>query len=192
MEEFDASITEWTNWAQTNGQYDIALFKIWIKFENIVTYVFKTYCTGQFVEEKSRTYNKLIFADETQLNAFLSFNGKKHIDYYDCVNKLSKYIFDPDPFIIITSDKVYTKICSDVFAIRNCVAHESGSAKDKYIMSCLGNHKDKYVEPNEYLKQKDKNTNKSKYLLYTDGLRQIVCFLTCLPDEYCNSSIDEN
>lgn len=175
----------WKEWASQNknSRYDIALFKIWIQFERFIGELFIKYSIGEKSEEGYSPQLKLDFSSEEQLNAFLREGNKPYIEYLNKINKLSKHIFETDPFQMIYKDSKNSLVFDQVKAIRNYVAHESGSAKSKYINICFSGDKRKFKEPNDYLKQREKETGESYFTYYTDAIKDMVELLINPPDD---------
>lgn len=177
------TITTWTEWAAdpNNNRYDIALLKIWIQFEKFLGELFITYATGNTSEMGFCPDLKLRFVDESQLNAFLRDGNRTYIEYPTQIKKLSKHIFENDPFDIIFVDSTNSTAYSQIITIRNYIAHESGESELKMIKSCFGGRQDHFKEPNDYLLSKEKTTNTTYYTYYTNIIKNVVALLVNLP-----------
>ena len=70
LNDIESSINEWTNWANENENYDIALLKIWIVFEKYLGEVFLNYSLGNPSEQGGYPQLKLQFEDENHFNAY--------------------------------------------------------------------------------------------------------------------------
>lgn len=167
------AVTTWTNWANTsdNNRYDIALLKIWIQFERFVSELFVCYATGGQSEDGYKPNLKLCFVDESQLNAFLREGNRTYIEYLMQIKKLSKHIFENDPFDIIFLDTVIHNAYNQIISIRNYIVHESGEAKSKMIKTCFGGREDHFKEPNDYLLTIERSTNKTYYTYYVEIIK---------------------
>lgn len=184
-DEVKESICVWTNWASnTNVQrYDIALLKIWIKLEQFISDLFICYATGHPSEKGYKPRLKIQFQDEEQFNAFMREGGKTYIDYLDKIEKLSKHIFFDNPFDILISDSEVKPSFQQIKALRNYIAHESGTAKRKYINTCFSGDETKYMDPNVFLKSKEKTTKIMFYSYYVEIISNIVDLLIIDSDE---------
>lgn len=168
--DITTTITEWTAWASipNNNRYDIALLKIWIQFEKFMAELFIRYATGNESEEGFLPKLKLKFCDEEQLNVFLRDGNRTYIDFPTQIKKLSKHIFENDPFEVIFLDANISNAYNQIIAIRNYIAHESGEAKSKMIRTCFGGRDDLFKLPNDFLLSKERSTNKTYYSYYTE------------------------
>jgi len=177
------AITTWTEWASKdeNKRYDIALLKIWIQFEKFIAELFVTYATGNQSEEGFTPTLKLRFVDESQLNVFLREGNRTYIDYPTQIKRLSKYIFDNDPFDVIFLNATINNAYAQIISIRNYIAHESGEAKTKMIKNCFGGREDHFKEPNEYLLSNERTTNNTYYTYYVDIIKSAVQLLVNPP-----------
>lgn len=179
-----SAITDWTNWASNsqNKRYDIALLKIWIQFEKFLANLFVMYATGAISESGYKPDLKLQFRNEEQLNAFLMEGNRTYIEYLTQIKKLSKHIFEKDPFdIAIFSDVNNSNAYNEIIAIRNYVAHESGEAKTKYLRVCFGNNEALFKEPNDFLQSKKKQSGNTNYTYYIDSIKAMCLILISPP-----------
>lgn len=173
------TISQWTEWAskENNRRYDIALLKIWIQFEKFLAELFVIYATGG-VSETGYAPNLLIsFSDESQLNVFLRSENKTYIDYLSKIEVLSKHIFKDNPFDVVYLDSDNRKVYNDILYMRNYIAHESGESKTKIIRHLFGNNYSKFMEPNDYLQTKEKNSKNTYYTYYTEAIRNMTILL---------------
>lgn len=173
------SIEAWTEWASKpgNNRYDIALLKIWIKFEKFVAELFIQYSTGQSSESGFTPRLKLQFTDEEQFNAFLREGNRKYVDYPTQIEKLSKHIFVNDPFDVIFLDSNTKNAYNQIVSIRNYIAHESGESKTRMIKTCFGGNSNNFKEPNEFLLMTEQRTRKTFYTYYTDIIKNTALLL---------------
>ena len=170
------AITEWSSWASQPEvkRYDIALLKIWIQLERFLSDLFLQYATGK-TSERGYVPNLILkFISEEQFNAFMREGNRQYIDYLDKIEKLSKHIFEDNPFEILTSDAEIKPAFEQIKAIRNYTAHESVSAKRKYINACFCGDERKYKEPNEYLQLKEETTKTPYFSYYVSIISQII------------------
>lgn len=177
------AIVAWTDWANLpeNNRYDIALLKIWIQFEKYMAYSFVNYATGNSSEDGYSPTLKLQFADEAHLNPFLRSENRTYVDYPTQIKKLSKHIFESNPFDVIYSNADIWNAYDQMGALRNYIAHESGEAKQKLIEKLFGGDSAKFKEPNDFLKTKKKNTGKTYYSYYTETIKNAVILLSDPP-----------
>lgn len=177
------AITTWTEWASKPDvqRYDIALFKIWIQFEKFLSNLFLSYATGNPSETGYVPPLNLQFKSEEQFNAFMVDGNKKYIEYFDKIEKLSKHIFVVNPFDILLSDAKYKPVVQEVRALRNYIAHESGEAKRKVINACFSGNERRFVDPNEYLKSRERETRNTYYTYYTTCIAEMVDILIEAP-----------
>ena len=80
-DEIRNTIENWTEWAKSTNNYDIALLKIWIKFEKYLGEVFINYSLGNASERQYLPELKICFEDETQFSAFMLEGSKKYVEY---------------------------------------------------------------------------------------------------------------
>ena len=183
-EEVTEAIEKWGQWAaENNGNYDIALFKIWIKFEKYLGDVFYNYAIGNPSENNYFPELKLKFIDEKQFFAFMVEGNKKYIDYLKKIERLSDHIFVKNPFDPILTDFERKQKFEQMKAIRNYIAHESVESREKFIALCLAGRKDKFVEPNEFLKTKPKGNSDSYYTIYINTIIDILELINVEVDE---------
>lgn len=182
--DISAAITKWTQWASTtnNQHYDIALLKIWIQFEKFVGKLFVSYAIGEASETGYLPALKIKFCDEEHLNAFLRDGNRTYIDYLTQVQRLSKHIFSKNPFDIIFADTTNNNVFSQVVAIRNYIAHESGEAKSKMIKTCFGGVDAHFLEPQDYLLKRECSTGNTYYTYFTEAIKNMAILLASPPD----------
>ena len=180
IEEINNSIEYWSNWAsiEENKRYDIALMKIWVQFEKFISDLFVNYSLGIPSENGYLPKRSLEFKSETQLNAFLRPENRTFIDYPSQIQKLSKYIFEKNPFDIIFLDSNNNVTYLNIMAIRNYVAHESGESREKLIKNLFANRADKFEEPSVFLLKKEKNSKITHYSFYVKFIRDTAQLLT--------------
>lgn len=172
------AISYWTEWANKPNvqRYDIALFKIWIQFELFIGELFFTYSTGGTSEEGYSPELKLRFQDEEQFTAFMTIGNKTYVDYLKMMETLSRHIFNNNPFDVILATTLKSRY-DQMKAIRNYIAHESVKAKREMINTCFNGDKDRFVEPNVFLKSRESSTKDTYYTYYINTIRYILEFL---------------
>lgn len=179
----EESINYWTSWASNpnNQSFDIALLKIWIQFEKFISELFILYATGGISEEGFSPTLKLQFRDDTQLNIFLIEGNKKYIEYPNKIQKLSKHIFENDPFEVIFLDTTNKTAYDQIISIRNYIAHESGEAKSKMISLCFSGNASHFVEPNDFLQTRERTSRNTYFTYYTEIIKNIAKLLVNPP-----------
>lgn len=183
-EEVTEAIEKWGQWAtENNGNYDIALFKIWIKFEKYLGDVFYNYAIGNPSENNYYPELKLKFINGEQFSAFMADGNKKYIDYLKKIERLSAHIFVKNPFEVILTDCERKKNFEQMKAIRNYIAHESVESKRKFIDQCFSGREDKFLEPNEFLKTKPKGNSDSYYTIYINTIIDVLKLINVEVDE---------
>lgn len=177
--DVNKAISYWTEWASKPDvqRYDIALFKIWIQFERFIGELFVTYATGNSSEKGYSPELKIKFQDGEHFNALMRPKNGKYIDYLDMIETLSKHIFKNNPFEVILGMETEKVAYNQMKLIRNYVAHESNDAKKKLINACFGGREDKFVEPNDFLKSREKSTKNTYYTYYIDIIKTILDLL---------------
>lgn len=179
------TIDDWTKWAvesNNSENYDIAIFKIWIKFEKYLSYVFLNYSLGGASEKNYSPKLKLCFINESQFNAFMREGNKKYIEYTKKIETLSDHVFEKNPFDIILKDADRKVYYEQLKAIRNYIAHESEEARRKIINLCFSGNEDKFIQPNDFLKTKPINNGKTYFSIYIEFILDVI--------ESINSEID--
>ena len=174
------SITFWTSWAANPEvkRYDIAILKIWIQFERYIGDLFVKYATGEESEDGFAPTLNIRFANEEQLNVFLREGNKTYIDYIKQIQKLSKHIFQNNPFDVIFEEADNYNVFLQLTSIRNFIVHESGESKAKLIKTCFGGNSDKYIEPNQYLMANKRGQGISYYTYYTQVITNLTALLS--------------
>ena len=150
--------------------YEASFFKIYVKFEQFISNIFKNYCIGIPSSKAYCPERKLNFIDEEHLRAILK-GDKKYIDYIKKIETLSPHIFINNPFNIIFSVAENNSIFDEMIALRNYIAHESSESKQKYIKTCLGNGE--FIEPGQFLTKINRRTSTSYYTIYVNKIIEI-------------------
>ncbi len=175
-DEVKSTIDYWTKWAQenNNSNYDIAILKIWIKFERYLGDVFLNYSIGKPSEEGYYPKLKLCFKDESQFNAFMMDGNKKYVEYINKIEKLSAHIFEKNPFEIILGDCDRKNSFNQLKCLRNYIAHESEESRRKLITHCFSGNEEKFIEPDVFLKSKSKKSKESYYSIYINLILDVI------------------
>lgn len=154
--------------------YEIAFFKIFVKFELYISKLFVEYSIGKETSEGLIINRKLNFRDEKHIKAIIKDENSSFVNYINKIDKISKYIFEDgqDPFGLIFSSYNYSGYIYEMRYIRNYIAHESEEAKNKYIKSVL--HDKEFIEPANYLSTMTKKGGKTHYSKYIEKIEEMV------------------
>ena len=174
--ELIGEITKWENILKNkntvynNELYEIAFFKIFIKFEKFLSVCFEEYCVGNGTTDGYCPNRKLNFIDKYHLINVIKPQSRSFINHIDII-KISDCFFDDadNPFDIIRIDPTYTGIFDQMKKIRNFIAHESDEAKSKY--SGIMNNNFKPVC--KFLLAKKKGESISNYTYYIEAIKKI-------------------
>lgn len=182
--ELKQEIYKWQNIFQNQNinddLYELAFFKIFIKFERLLSVSFERYVTGQAGKNGILPKRKLNFIDDSHLKKILKCNGgKSFVEHIKIIRDFSDCFFDDasNPFDIIKTDPIYSNIFSEMVSIRNFIAHESNEAREKYIKTCLGNRQDRFKPVYDYLKSMRKNAGESNYTFYIKAMDAISVYV---------------
>ena len=177
VSEIKQQIQELNAWAIYTDCYDIALFRIWLIFEKYLIEKFIQYSIGETGDVQSITY-KIKFLDKEHLSYFLK-GDRTFVEYLGKIEKLSKHIFENNPFTIIIDDATHSKIYNELKTIRNQVAHDSDESRTKFFKDCLfSRQSDKELGVNEYLKRDtNQKIGQSNYSRLIEGVIHIITFI---------------
>lgn len=168
----------WNEWVgkPDNKHYDLALFKIWIQFEKVLSQLFELYILGDSSLAGYSPQRRLQFSDLTQYRGISMRANEKYIDYMQHAKDKSKLIFEQhdNPFESIFVDPNFANVIKEVQAIRNFVAHESPEARKKYKNSCLGGVNKADISPNDFLQRMRKKQDMTNFTYYTEKLVEII------------------
>lgn len=171
--------------------YELALFKVFVKFEVFLTELFKRYSVGEGSSKGYVPERKLEFVDEKHLEGVLKNNKSSFIDYNDKILNLSEHIFinERNPFSLIFMDAKLSVYYNQIKYMRNYIAHESKEAKLKYHKNVIG-EANKFVEPYMYLIKINKKYSKTNYSIYIDSIKEMAEILLD-PTPYWGEDIDD-
>jgi hypothetical protein len=141
--------------------YELAFFKVFIKFEKFLSDCFEKYAVGLGSSSGYLPNRRLNFDDLDHLNRVIKKENISFVNHYEVIKKLSDCFFHDNPFEIIKSDPTFTTIIGQMKIIRDYIAHESTAAKTKYITTILNNRP--FIEPHVHLLLVKRNTSKSFY-----------------------------
>ncbi|HFT2186118.1 TPA: hypothetical protein RG887_003535 [Bacillus cereus] len=170
-ENLREDIQKWQTLIQTSTDvYDLAFFKIFVKFEGFLVTVFKEYICGS----GSSAYTperRLSFEDLGHFEKLVKSNSKgSFIDYLNIIGNFSKEVFvkDKNPFDCVFSDANLNPLYLRMRLIRNHIAHESSESRSSYHRRVLSNLE--YIEPNEHLQ---KQVPQKRYTHFTEYINAI-------------------
>lgn len=158
--------------------YEASFFKIFVKFEVYLAYIFEEYSVGNSSSLGYCPHRKLAFVDKEHLRAVLR-GDKQYVEYIKKIQTLSKHIFIDNPFNIIFDVADNLTIMNQMIALRNYIAHESGEARLKYINMCLGGGA--FVEPSVFLCKKNRRNSKTNYAIYIEKIIELSDLILDVP-----------
>ncbi len=175
-------IDKWNNMLSINKNsdlYELAFFKIYIKFEKFLSDVFENYSIGIKSDFGYCPERILCFIDIEHFYRIIKKENKSYINHYESIKKFSSCIFQNNPFEILISDANYTGDLNNMKILRDYIAHESISSRNNYIRSLLNSKK--FIEPNEFLLKKKKSIPISNFSHYVNIMHEISGFLINIP-----------
>lgn len=162
-----------------NSIYELAFFKIFIKFEKFLSDSFENYAIGNVSVHGYCPTRRLNFDDISHLNKVIKKENKSFVNHYEVIKSISDCFFTDNPFEIIKTDPNYSNIINQMKVIRDYIAHESDSAKSKYITNVLNNRP--FVEPHVHLLTIKRRTSVSFYTFYINSIIEISNFIINTP-----------
>ncbi|WP_404354282.1 hypothetical protein [Exiguobacterium aurantiacum] len=172
-EDFKQQVLFWVNKIQSNDDiYDLAFFKIFVKFEKFLVITFKEYICGNGTSEYIPEC-KLTFTDISHFERLVKSNSRgSFIDYLNIMEKFSKEVFKnhKNPFDCIFADAELKDLYNKMRYLRNHIAHESSESKDKYHRFVL--NQQQFQEPNEHLKKLHRSSNASYFTHYITAIEK--------------------
>lgn len=179
IEKWNAIFSVTTN--IDNSLYELAFFKIYIKFEKFLSDTFENYAIGNTSIHGYCPIRRLTFDDINHLNKLIKKENRSFVNHFEVIKNISDCFFTDNPFNIIKTDSTYTTIISHMKFIRDYIAHESTAAKSKYIQNVLNNRP--FIEPFQHLLSIKRSTSKSYYTYYIESLRDISNFIINTPTQ---------
>lgn len=152
--------------------YEIAFFKIFVKFEKFMIAAFIHYATGGKSENGYIPERQLKFNSLSHLEGVFIIESKKYlIEKPESINQLSKHIFcDMDnPFEAIFNDSLFSDNIIYMRIIRNFVAHGSDESLRKYIKVICNDQN--FFSPSVYLLKNRKGQRVKNYTFFVDLLK---------------------
>ncbi|AKN33107.1 hypothetical protein Ccar_20570 [Clostridium carboxidivorans P7] len=178
--------------SSNNKLYELAFFKVFVKFDLFLTQLFVNYSVGKGSSKGYIPQRKLEFIDEKHLEGILINKRSSFIDYSEKIPQLSKYIFRDgnDPFSLVFSDSNFSTYYNKMKYIRNYIAHESNESKKKYHKSVIM-ETNSFIEPYVFLSKIDKKHSKTNYSVYISIIRDMTETLLD-PTSYFGTSLENN
>lgn len=126
----------------TNQLIELAFFKIFVKFEKLLTTSFIQYSIGKRSVLNFKPKRKLGFKNIKHLENILVSPYSTFVDYPKILVKKAECIFDDkqNPFGILFSDAIFTDNFKKMQIIRNHIAHESPESIEKYLKKVLNSY----------------------------------------------------
>ncbi|QZK89815.1 hypothetical protein K5V07_04665 [Flavobacterium sp. CHNK8] len=159
--------------------YELAFFKIFIKFEKFLSDCFENYAIGINSNSGYCPTRRLNFDDLEHLNKVIKKENRSFVNHFDVIKNISDCFFIDNPFEIIKTDPTYTTIISHMKIIRDYIAHESTSAKNKYVVTILNNRP--FIEPHQHLLLRKRGSTNSFYSYYINSIQNISNFIINAP-----------
>lgn len=154
--------------------YELAFFKIFVKFEIFLTQLFIHYCIGQPSNKGYTPNRKLKFSDEKHLEGILKNSKSAFIDYSEKIQSLSQHIFTDanNPFDLVFLDVNLSTYYNQMKIMRNYIAHESNESKSRYHKNVLG-QTNTFIEPCDYLSKINRRYSKTYYTIYIECIKEM-------------------
>jgi len=150
--------------------YELAFFKIFIKFEKFLSNCFENYSIGIESIHGYKPKRKLEFEDINHLNKVIKKENLSFVNHYEVIKTKSDCFFIDNPFEILTTDATYTTTINQMKVLRDYIAHESQSSKIKYEQQVLNNKP--FIPPSEYLLKKNPKKNQTtNYTIYIKSIK---------------------
>ncbi|EKT3964611.1 hypothetical protein AAIP55_002080 [Flavobacterium psychrophilum] len=159
--------------------YELAFFKVFIKFEKFLSDCFENYAIGSSSSSGYSPIRRLNFDDLSHLNKVIKKENRSFVNHFEVIKNISDCFFIDNPFDIIKTDPTYTTIINQMKIIRDYIAHESLAARNKYVMNILNNRP--FIEPHQHLLQTKRGTANSFYSYYIDSIKTISNFIINTP-----------
>lgn len=159
--------------------YELAFFKIFIKFEKFLSDTFENYAIGNSSTYGYCPQRRLAFVDLDHLNKVIKKENRTFVNHFEVIKNISDSFFLNNPFDIIRTDPRYSTTINEMKYIRDYIAHESNAAKSKYIQSVLNNRP--FIEPSQHLLSIKRNTNRSYYTYYVESILEISNYIIDAP-----------
>ena len=177
---FKNEIDYWENYFSNSKKpedrlFELAFFKIFVKFELFVSEIFVHYSIGNQSVNLYSPIRKLNFTDKNHFDCVIKNKNSNYIDYFSKMYDLAPYVFEEEnsPFIIF-NDPTCLQNINQMRILRNYIAHESNSSKTEYSKQLLNG---KFKEPYEFLLKIKKGKTISNYTYYTNSLIEISNYL---------------
>lgn len=162
-----------------NSLYELAFFKVFIKFEKFLSICFENYAVGTPSSYGYCPNRRLVFDDIDHLNKVIKKENRSFVNHFDLIKGISECVFSDNPFDIIRTDAVYTNILNQMKVLRDYIAHESNAARNKYITNILNNRD--FIEPYQHLLTIKRGTQSSYYTYYINSIVEVSNYIINIP-----------
>lgn len=159
--------------------YELAFFKIFIKFEKFLSDCFESYAVGSSSISGYCPARRLNFDDLSHLNRVIKKENRSFVNHFEVIKNISDCFFIDNPFEIIKSDVTYTNIINEMKIIRDYIAHESLASRNKYSINILNNRP--FIEPHQHLLSNKRGTANSYYSHYISSIVNISNYIINTP-----------
>ncbi|MFI3242522.1 MAG: hypothetical protein R3Y43_08155 [Alphaproteobacteria bacterium] len=178
LDYIDDWMTQISSFSNNNLTYqnnlEIAIFKIYVKVEQLVIDYVKHYINNGTDSNNHYLERKMVF-DYDELTNFLKKLNKKFLSIDD-ISDIYQFLFkDKDKFDNLFQDSNMATSLRELKFIRNYIAHESDASKNSYITNVLQNKN--FIEPGLFLTQKRNNSTITNFEFYIVNLKNIPSFL---------------
>lgn len=158
--------------------YELAFFKIYIKFEKFLSDTFEHYALGNNSIHGYCPTRRLEFEDQEHLHKVLRNRNNSFIKHFEIISQISHCFFSDNPFEIINTDSTYSNIVRNMKILRDYIAHESDSGRKKYVTQVLNDRP--FIEPYQHLLSLNRN-RRSYYTYYVESMIGISSFIINAP-----------
>lgn len=183
-QELIDEIDKWNNLFSSSNTidpaiYELAFFKIFIKFEKFLSDCFENYAIGSSSSSGYSPTRRLNFDNLEHLNKVIKKENRSFVNHFEVIKKISDCFFIDNPFDIIRTDPTHTTTINQMKIIRDYIAHESAASKNKYLTTILNNRP--FIEPHQHLLQTKRGTSKSFYTFYITSINNISNYIINTP-----------
>ena len=171
-------ITRWQPLVERDENlFELAFFKIFVKFETFLTNSFVKYAIGEPSKSGYTPLRKLSFINEIQLREVVTVESQKK--YFDLLKErieiLAINIFqdnENNPFFLSFNDAQFSTNFENMRLVRHFIAHESDESKQKYVDKVLkGFNKSTFISLKDFFQIKQNfnmGENKKKQMSIYD------------------------
>lgn len=162
--------------ANNHKIYEIAFFKIYVKFERFLSNLFLQYSAGEVSSSGYTPSRRLEFESKEHVHAIIKNKKTSYIEYIDKIENVSDFIFSEssNPFKILYVDP-YATYFKNSTIMRNHISHESSESTTKF-QKILGESKP-LISVGEYLATINRKKSQTNYSIYTNNFKEISIYL---------------